>query len=129
MGLIQNIRDLTVAIANELNLVRSDLNTKIESLQQGSNIIIDDTDPLNPIISSTASGTGSGGDPFLTITLNDFSDTNYLYYGGMDQNSDWKINRYDKTNLTTKNQASNAINPSFTNLTDAWNSRGSLSYQ
>lgn len=71
---------------------------------------------------------GGGGSSFLTITESDLSSTSYYYYGGTDSLGDWKINRYNKDNVTDKTSANVSNNPTATTLSTAWTSRLSLNY-
>ncbi len=63
---------------------------------------------------------------FFEATLVDENDSTYMYYGG-DKGSDWQIDRVLRTD-GTRTRASEINNPTVTNLTDAWNTRGTLTY-
>jgi len=66
---------------------------------------------------------------FLAVTLTDVDDATYYYYGGLDENNDWQINRYLKTSLTTKTLAiESPSNTGYVSLSAAWAARGSLVY-
>ena len=65
---------------------------------------------------------------FLTVTLTDVDDASYYYYGGLDADGNWKINRYDKTNLATVTSAVEDTNGAYASLAAAWASRTILSY-
>jgi len=103
------------AIADEVNLL--DLN----GLTVG--------DVLSADSSSAASWkpqTGGGTD-FLDITEFDDTDATYYFYGGIDTDSDWKINRYLKTTFV-RSSADEANNPSKVTLAAAWPDRLTLTY-
>jgi len=61
-GDIQNQDDLTAEfsdVRNDLELLRNDVNLKLITVNAGTNITIDKTDPLRPIISATGGGGGA----------------------------------------------------------------------
>jgi hypothetical protein len=66
--------------------------------------------------------------PFIETEFTDLTNSSYYYYGGLTSDGDWKINRYDKTNLVSREVAMEATNVSYTTLADAWAARGSLVY-
>ena len=63
---------------------------------------------------------------FFEATLVDENDSTYMYYGG-DKGSDWQIDRVLRTD-GTRTRANESNNPTITNLTDAWNTKGTLTY-
>lgn len=71
---------------------------------------------------------GGGGTQFLESTLSDIGSATYYYYGGLDENNDWKINRYLKSNINSVTSATEATNGSYTTLSSAWANRAILSY-
>lgn len=82
-----------------------------------------------PFVVPTTSDGGSGsGTVFLTDTLSDLDSNTYYYYGGNDSDSNWKVNRYLKTDLNTQVSANQTSNASYTTLTSAWAARQSLIY-
>lgn len=65
---------------------------------------------------------------FLTVSETDLQDATYYYYGGLDSQSNWAINRYLKTDLDTVTTATQTNNPGTTTLASAWSSRLTLTY-
>ena len=65
---------------------------------------------------------------FLVEALSDTDSATYYYYGGVDSNNDWKINRYLKTDLNSKSTATESNNGAYSTLSAAWAARASLSY-
>lgn len=68
-----------------------------------------------------------GGASFLTEPTSS-NDGAFYFFGGNESNGDWKINRYPSNDVTTKESATEAANPSFTDLTTAFANRATLVY-
>jgi len=98
------------------------VNFPLRTLKEGSNITI--TQNTDDIVIAAAAG---GGTEFLDITEFDDTDATYYFYGGIDADSDWKINRYLKTTFV-RSSADEANNPSKTTLAAAWPDRLTLTY-
>lgn len=66
----------------------------------------------------------------LIITEYDVDDVGslYDYHGGTIASGSWLITRYLKTNISDKKYAVEAENVIYTNLTDAWTNRLTLTY-
>lgn len=77
--------------------------------------------PIRDQESAAASAT-----PFLNITETDFTNATHYYYGGLDENGQWKINRYLKSNTTVFDSATQATSGGSFVL--AWVNRISLTY-
>lgn len=72
---------------------------------------------------------GGGGSSFLTVSEVDRTGETYWYYGGLDANDDWCIQRYDITqNPTERTTATNTNNSGVASLSAAWSGRGALTY-
>lgn len=71
---------------------------------------------------------GQEPNEFLVQALSDTVSATYYYFGGIDSNGNWKINRYLKTNLNSKSTATISNNGSYSTLGAAWTDRASLSY-
>ena len=65
---------------------------------------------------------------FLVVTFTDMADPTYYYYGGLDETAAWQINRYLKTDVTSKSVATIATNGAYGDLSSAWTARTSLVY-
>jgi hypothetical protein len=78
-------------------------------------------------IQSEIGEAGTSGTEFLNITEFDGTDPTHYYYGGLDFESNWKINRYLKTTLA-RTYADEIGNPAQTSLALAWANRLTLSY-
>ncbi len=64
---------------------------------------------------------------FLTTSEFDDTDGTYYFYGGVDSDLDWKINRYTKSVLV-RTSADLGNNPTKTSLDDAWTDRLTITY-
>jgi len=63
----------------------------------------------------------------LNVTLTDFTDPAIYYYGGVNEDEEWQINKWD--NITgTKTVANTINNPTYTTLSTAWNDKLILNY-
>ena len=71
---------------------------------------------------ATVTGIKSGE---LDVSLTDFS-TSIFYYGGLVDETEWQINKWDDGVKTIANQENN---PTFTNLGDAWDNKETLIYE
>ena len=71
---------------------------------------------------------GQDPDSFLVQALSDTASATYYYYGGIDQNGDWKIVRYLQSDLNSRSAATISNNGSYATLSAAWTDRASLSY-
>lgn len=65
---------------------------------------------------------------FLVQVLSDTDSATYYYYGGLDSDGGWKINRILKTDLNSRQSATIANNGSYGTLSAAWTDRASLNY-
>ena len=74
------------------------------------------------------SDAGSVGGSFLPAPdLIDDADLTYFYFGWIDQNDSWLIQRQERlASLTTK--ATGSTNPTYANLSESWVNRTTLSY-
>jgi len=72
--------------------------------------------------------TSSDTAQWLDISLNDFDDSTYLYYGGLDDVGAWQINRYPYSDLADRKEADISNNSGYSTLASAWTARGSLTY-
>lgn len=57
----------------------------------------------------------------------DLTEDTYYYYGGLQANGEWIINRWDKTTLT-KTTATESNNPAYASIGAAWAAKTLLSY-
>lgn len=78
-------------------------------------------------IESDTEVAAQSGTEFLNITEFDGADPTHYYYGGLDFESNWKINRYLKTTLA-RTYADEIGNPAQTSLALAWANRLTLVY-
>lgn len=124
----------TISVDNDIscfvhNTSGSANNITVEgtALQPGESCFVFwDGSSSHTVIKLAASG--GGGSSFLEITETDLTDSSYYYYGGVDANSDWVINRYDKSNLSTRTVATESNNATYSSLSTAWSNRTTLTY-
>lgn len=70
----------------------------------------------------------SGGTSFLQVTLTDVDNATAYYYGGLDAEGNWQVNKFLRSNLATKTVATEQNNASVTTLDSAWTARTTLTY-
>lgn len=69
----------------------------------------------------------SGAASFMDVSFVDLADGSHYYYGGL-LGGEWKINRFEVGNATSKSSATIADNGSYATLAAAWTDRVSLVY-
>lgn len=72
---------------------------------------------------------GGGGSSFLTQVQVDRTGITYWYYGGLDADGAWCVQRYNITqNPTVRTTATNGNNSGVTSISSAWAGRTGLTY-
>lgn len=130
-----------------------DIDTGVLSVTAGTNVTVDNTDPANPIISSSGGGASDWGDLGGTITdqadlvsyvaaqieesdmfknfkTNDIEKDGLIRYIGQSKpnGDEWLLMKMDKTTDTEITYA-NVSNNSQTTYADAWTDRATLTYE
>lgn len=77
------------------------------------------------VVKLAASGDGTN---FLTVSQTDLEDSDAYFYGGLDAEGNWQINKYLKSNLANKTTANQINNSGVSDLSTAWAGRTSLTY-
>ncbi len=125
--------DINLTVDSTTDLALSVLNSNAVSLSlsesEAINLSIDSLSGIN-LINSTENINLSlaligeqGASPFGLFTESSISSTSY--YGGQKLDGTWIINKWVSL---VKTQATQTVNPSYTNLNDAWANRLTLTY-